>query len=413
MVLPSQTARPNTFAGSRFTLARRRPRRGGKLLGVALLGVLAALLWWMWPKSSGGGPGDGAELQPAGTSPLSPRMTLADGGNKPSLDPIPDRTGRASLDSASATEKTPEAKPAIPASDQAPVNDPATSGTAKPIPPAPVESTPSSAPQPAIEQTSAVQALIDSAAETLARNRPVDARDMLNRALHDPRASEGERRQARVQLGKIADTITFSPLVVPGDAVCATYEIQSGDRLVSIVNEQGLKVDWRLLQRVNQMSDPGRLRVGQKIKIVRGPFHAVVDKSAFRLDLYANVADSDGNRLFIKSFDVGLGEYGSTPEGSWRVRPASKLMDPRWVNPRTGEQFEANDPKNPIGERWIGLEGTDPQTQTLSGYGLHGTIEPESIGKEMSMGCIRLLAPDIELMYEVLVEGDSTVRIVP
>jgi len=110
---------------------------------------------------------------------------------------------------------------------------------------------------------------------------------------------------------------------------------------------------------------------------------------------------------------VGLGEFGSTPIGSWKVRTNSKLIDPKWVNPRTGEVFQASDPKNPIGERWIGLIGTDAQTSLLEGYGIHGTIAPDSIGREMSMGCVRLDNEDVEWVYELLIDDQSTVQIIP
>jgi lipoprotein-anchoring transpeptidase ErfK/SrfK len=117
--------------------------------------------------------------------------------------------------------------------------------------------------------------------------------------------------------------------------------------------------------------------------------------------------------VYVRSFDVGLGEYGSTPTGLFRVRPASKAVNPAWANPRTGEQFDAEDPANPIGERWIGLEAVDEAIKDVVGYGIHGTVDPDSIGRERSMGCIRLRDDDIELLYEMLVEETSLVRIVP
>jgi lipoprotein-anchoring transpeptidase ErfK/SrfK len=201
------------------------------------------------------------------------------------------------------------------------------------------------------------------------------------------------------------------------------YKIQSGDSLVKIAKRENLGVDWRFIQRINRMSDPGKLTVGQPIKLVRGPFHAVVSKGKFRLDLYQGappavtgdgvVNTAGGSTVFVASFPVGLGEFGSTPIGAFMVKQGSKLVNPAWRNPRTGEQFSAEDPKNPIGERWVGLEGIEERTRSLTGYGLHGTIEPESIGTEKSMGCVRMLHDDIGLIYELMTEGASTVQIVP
>ncbi|MFB3139137.1 MAG: L,D-transpeptidase, partial [Phycisphaerales bacterium] len=97
----------------------------------------------------------------------------------------------------------------------------------------------------------------------------------------------------------------------------------------------------------------------------------------------------------------------------FRVRAGTKLINPAWTNPRTGQRFESYDPQNPIGDRWIGLAGITEATRDLIGYGIHGTIEPESIGRQSSMGCIRMLPKDVELIYEVLIEQTSTVEIRP
>jgi lipoprotein-anchoring transpeptidase ErfK/SrfK len=98
--------------------------------------------------------------------------------------------------------------------------------------------------------------------------------------------------------------------------------------------------------------------------------------------------------------------------GTFTVRKGSKMVNPPWVNPRTGEQFAGGDPKNPIGKHWIGIEGQG-EAAAYAGYGLHGTIEPESIGQQRSMGCVRMLADDIALMYELLTEQGSQIQIRP
>ena len=66
-----------------------------------------------------------------------------------------------------------------------------------------------------------------------------------------------------------------------------------------------------------------------------------------------------------------------------------------------------------MGERWIGLEGVKGNAVGREGYGIHGTIEPESIGKAVSMGCVRMLNEDVAFLYDLMLPGRSTVTIVP
>jgi hypothetical protein len=274
--------------------------------------------------------------------------------------------------------------------------------------------------------TGVAQSAVESAQRSLAAGKPVEAREVLNRALFDAGTTATDRAAIRAQIAALNEQLFFGPVVAAGDALSDWYTVRAGDSLVRIVRSQSLPTDWRLLQRLNKMSSPNALRVGQRLKVIRQPLHAVVHKKDYRLDLWAGsplpmgssaIANPgpDGQATgwtFVRSFRVGLGESNGTPTGLFIVRPNSKLVDPRWVNPRTGQVYAASDPQNPIGEFWIGLDGVDASTRQLAGYGVHGTIEPDSIGQQRSMGCVRLGKDDIALLYELLIDRISTVRIV-
>ncbi|MBX3386703.1 MAG: LysM peptidoglycan-binding domain-containing protein [Phycisphaeraceae bacterium] len=306
-----------------------------------------------------------------------------------------------------------------------PQPQPAPTPTAQPTP-APA-TTPTGTPDALPPQAaSAAQVLMAEAERQQRAGQTVLARATLNRALLDRTSTTAERAQIRRWMSELNQTLVFSPTVAPGDTLSEVYTVQSGDSLERISRRLGLTPDWRFIQRINSMSNPNRLSVGQKLKVIRGPFHAVVSKSAFRVDLYHGEVPSptsvgqsglpDGMEpgwMYITSFPVGLGEKGSTPLGNFIVKQHSKLVNPAWVNPRTGEKFAADDPKNPIGERWVGIEGYDEASKAITGYGLHGTIEPESIGREMSMGCVRLADGPVEIVYEMLAMKISVVKIVP
>ena len=87
------------------------------------------------------------------------------------------------------------------------------------------------------------------------------------------------------------------------------------------------------------------------------------------------------------------------------------MKNPAWTNPRTNEHFDGYDTKNPLGGHWIALKGEEGDAIGKTSYGIHGTIEPESIGKQASMGCIRLNVEDIKQVYDMVTEGKSRVLV--
>ncbi len=153
---------------------------------------------------------------------------------------------------------------------------------------------------------------------------------------------------------------------------------------------------------------PKRLRSGSTIKIVKGPFFAVVSKSKFRMDIFFGAPGGPGS-MYVTSFGVGLGKNDSTPTGTWQVQSGNKILHPRYYSPNNAGVIDADDPKNPLGGYWIGLEGLDGQAVDQHSYGIHGTIDPDSIGKQASLGCIRMGHDDIELAFELLVEVKSKI----
>jgi lipoprotein-anchoring transpeptidase ErfK/SrfK len=170
-------------------------------------------------------------------------------------------------------------------------------------------------------------------------------------------------------------------------------------------------VTYKFIGRVNGISDPRKMRLGANLKIVKGPFHAIVNKTAFTLDLYQGKPGEPGS-IFLRRLRVGLGENDSTPTGLWKV--TTKLENPTYYSPRdTGPRvIAAGDPANPLGERWLALEGISGQAVGKESYGIHGTIEPNSIGQKKSMGCVRLLNEDVNLVYDMLITQKSTVLVV-
>jgi len=435
MALASQTSRSTPYgrsSGRRWSRRRKRGRRA-RLFLVAVTGsALLAIFWWRpWsgPPQSAQAAGDPMTTEqdataPAGGVGLAATNALSgresEQASKPRNQPRDEvatlemgdrRTGRSAPPADTPATSSNDAQATRPAEPIPTVREETTA------PPATADRAPTPSRLPtagALSSPTEVVAEIRRAAAAQDAGRLVEARARFNRALLDRRTSVRDKAVIRTRMQAINETLVFSPAVVEGDPLVESYTIRSGDSLSKIAADADLGVDWRFIQRVNQISDPRRIRVGQSIKLVRGPFHATISKREYRLDLFADMPTSaGGGRIFIASYAVGLGEYSSTPTGKWVVRKDSRLINPPWTNPRTGEYFSADNPDNPIGERWVGLEGVDETTRTISGIGIHGTIEPGSIGTDASMGCIRMLDGDVDVVYELLTEGASTVEITP
>lgn len=261
---------------------------------------------------------------------------------------------------------------------------------------------------PASDTSNAVRALIDAGDRAKAANKLVEARASYSKALLHPDAVKSDQAALRDKLTQINDDLLFSSKITPGDPMSEQYAVASGDALEKIARRRDLLTRWELIMRLNKISDPGSLKIGQKLKLVRGPFHAVVSKSEYRLDLFWGSPDDQENWLFVRSFKVGLGEGNGTPVGTFTIK--NRMKNPSWKNPRTGEYFEANDPKNPIGEYWLGWQGQGASSVHV-GFGLHGTVDPDSIGSQKSMGCVRMGDADIAMLWEFLSEQVSVVKV--
>ena len=232
-------------------------------------------------------------------------------------------------------------------------------------------------------------------------------RQTLNEALNSGELSAPDVALAKTQIADANKTIIFSNRHFSDDPYGGTFTVPPGGVMARIAKTYCVTPE--LLCRINAMTDPRRLRASQIIKVVQGPFHAVVNKSAFTMDLYLGGVPGEKSTMYVETLPVGLGKDDSTPTGTWIVEPGRKLTNPKYYSPRGEGVIDAADPKNPLGKFWIGIAGTDGQAVGKTSYGIHGTIDPTSIGKQASMGCIRMHNEDIALVYEMLVEGKSSV----
>ncbi len=299
------------------------------------------------------------------------------------------------------------------ASNEHEISDPIAGEVALPELPVEAERAPARESVSTSSSRSLVENALDASADLIASNQLVAARATLSDALRTRGLGRDEQQRLRAALMDLNETIVFSPRIIPGDTMVEEYRVAAGDSLGKIARSRELGTHWKLIQRINGIARPERIRVGQRLKLVRGPFHAIVNKSEYRIDIYHGPPSEPERWTYITSRPVGLGLDDSTPVGRFVVREDSKLENPAWVNPRDpSDRYGRDDPGNPIGEYWVGLDGLGDDAVYV-GYGLHGTVDPDSIGSQQSMGCVRMHDEDIALVYELLQEGASIVEIRP
>jgi len=105
----------------------------------------------------------------------------------------------------------------------------------------------------------------------------------------------------------------------------------------------------------------------------------------------------DGHVVKIYRVAVGAPESPS-PSGEFKI--VLRLKDPTYYHPGL---VVAPGPANPLGTRWMGL--------SIKGFGIHGTNQPGSVGRNASHGCIRLRNRDMEDLFDRVRSGDSVALI--
>ena len=161
------------------------------------------------------------------------------------------------------------------------------------------------------------------------------------------------------------------------------YTVQPGDTMDRLARNFNTTVE--LMKSINNLKDD-IIRSGQPLRIWAAAFTILIDKSENTLTL-KTAAET------IKTYPVATGADNITPAGEFTI--TSRLKNPVWFH--KGEIIQPDNPRNALGSRWLGLD--NPQ------YGIHGTIQPDLIGQQISHGCVRMLNKDIEELFDLVPTG--------
>ena len=231
-------------------------------------------------------------------------------------------------------------------------------------------------------------AVVESARRELEAGQMATALRQLSSLYDDPRLSLQEQQELTQLLDQVAGTVVYSTQHL----LAAPYEVQPGERLEDIA--QRCNVPWQLLAKINGIDDPQSLRPGERLKVVQGPFNAVISLEKRQMTLLL------GDGSYAGRFHIGIGREHPPQEGTFAV--ADKVVNP--VYHGRDRTISAEDQSNPLGERWIGL-GRE------LGMGIHGTNHPESIDRPDLPGSINLAPRDVEDVFDILSLGSKvTIR---
>lgn len=182
----------------------------------------------------------------------------------------------------------------------------------------------------------------------------------------------------------------------PSDRKVA-HKVASGDSLARIASG---KTTVTALQKGNNIPLTSQtIHPGDFIRFFPGEWEIEIIKSEYILMLFHQ-------GKFFKYFKVGIGKEDRTPEGIFLIY--GKVIDPIWE--RKGyEPIQPGDPRNVLGSRWMKLKPIEGTVMVGSGYGIHGTTEPDSVGTPASQGCIRMRNGEVEQLFDII--PDTKVRV--
>lgn len=127
-----------------------------------------------------------------------------------------------------------------------------------------------------------------------------------------------------------------------------------------------------------------------------------IDTREKMLDLY------EGEKL-LASLPITPGSgHLATPPGTWKIVGIAQMPTFRWdksvleYGVRSSNYYELPiGPNNPVGVMWIGLN--------RAGIGIHGTNQPQTIGRSASHGCMRTANWDVVRLVKMITKGMTVI----
>jgi LysM repeat protein len=151
-----------------------------------------------------------------------------------------------------------------------------------------------------VESWPAIQAMLQ-------RGELTEAHQQLSRWYGDPSLTPTDAERVEALLSQLAGTVVYST----EHRLAPAHVVKQGETLEIIATQYS--VPWQLLAKINGVAAPNQIRPGQELKVVRGPFNAVVDLTRNQLTLAV-----DGR--YAGKFPVTTEPGKTVGEGEWVVQ---------------------------------------------------------------------------------------------
>lgn len=184
-----------------------------------------------------------------------------------------------------------------------------------------------------------------------------------------------------------------------------SYEVTQGDTLSTVGAKLG--VDWKRIAKDNNLDPSKALRTGRKLSITASKIIPETIKAGILIDIPGRMLYLFDSNAPLMAVPVGLGtpkgngkKGWETPAGKFTIK--GKLKNPDWAVPKSVQEEMRREglaaresyppgPKNPVGGYVL--------LTTIPGILIRETIDPLSIYRFMSHGCVRVLAEDMEQLF--------------
>ncbi|MEX0586044.1 MAG: LysM peptidoglycan-binding domain-containing protein [Pirellulales bacterium] len=225
----------------------------------------------------------------------------------------------------------------------------------------------------------------------LDRGELARAHQLLSKWYGDDSLSPAEAERLELLLGQLAGTVVYST----ENQLEPAYIVKPGDTLGSIA--QQCNVPWQLLAKINGITSVDAVQPGQSLKVLRGPFSAVVDLRRSQLTLML-----DGR--YAGKFPIVVPTGAVVDEGQW-------LVDQKLNSPSSGVTQTAYAPAQVSVECAIVLRGEDASTGKPAAAGPTLTIAGGSspTGPAANTPAIRVSPQDAAELSDILSIGSRVV----